>query len=199
VQDFAELGEFFNMPVRSYSSGMKARLTFGMSMGIHFDWYLVDEITAVGDTAFKRKSLSVFKHRLQDAGLVRRAPRRSAHRKKRPRRPLPGRRNIVVTRNQLWAATGAERAGSLGDALDLVEGTPRVFVIGGGELYAEALPLADELLLTEIDVEVDGDTFFPPFDRDVFAETSRESHVTEDGTPFAFVTYARPAPGQPSP
>ncbi len=114
-------------------------------------------------------------------------------------RPLPGRRNIVVTRNQLWAATGAERAGSLGDALDLVEGTPRVFVIGGGELYAEALPLADELLLTEIDVEVDGDTFFPPFDRDVFAETSRESHVTEDGTPFAFVTYARPAPGQPSP
>ena len=49
VRDFAELGDFFHMPVRSYSSGMKARLAFGMSMGIHFDWYLVDEITAVGD------------------------------------------------------------------------------------------------------------------------------------------------------
>jgi capsular polysaccharide transport system ATP-binding protein len=70
VQDFAELGDFFDMPVRSYSSGMRARLAFGMSMGIHFDWYLVDEITAVGDSAFRRKSLSVFKHRLKDAGLL---------------------------------------------------------------------------------------------------------------------------------
>jgi capsular polysaccharide transport system ATP-binding protein len=49
---------------------MKARLAFGMSMGIHFDWYLVDEITAVGDSRFKRKSLAVFKHRLQDAGML---------------------------------------------------------------------------------------------------------------------------------
>jgi capsular polysaccharide transport system ATP-binding protein len=70
VQDFAELGEFFEMPVRAYSSGMKARLAFGMSMGIHFDWYLVDEITAVGDSAFRKKSLSVFRHRLKDAGLL---------------------------------------------------------------------------------------------------------------------------------
>ena len=70
VQEFAELGDFFDMPVRAYSSGMKARLTFGMSMGIHFDWYLVDEITAVGDSAFRKKSLSVFKYRLQDAGLL---------------------------------------------------------------------------------------------------------------------------------
>ena len=70
VRDFAELGDFFHMPVRSYSSGMKARLAFGMSMGIHFDWYLVDEITAVGDAAFKKKSLSVFRHRLKDAGLL---------------------------------------------------------------------------------------------------------------------------------
>lgn len=70
VQDFAELGEFMDMPVRAYSSGMKARLAFGMSMGISFDWYLVDEVTAVGDTAFKRKSLAVFKSRLKDAGLL---------------------------------------------------------------------------------------------------------------------------------
>lgn len=70
VAAFAEIGEFMDMPMRSYSSGMKARVTFGMAMGISFDWYLVDELTAVGDTRFKRKSLAVFKSRLKDAGLV---------------------------------------------------------------------------------------------------------------------------------
>lgn len=70
VADFAEIGEFMDMPVRSYSSGMKARLGFGMAMGISFDWYLVDEITAVGDSRFKRKSLAVFKSRLQNAGMM---------------------------------------------------------------------------------------------------------------------------------
>lgn len=70
VEDFAELGDFMDMPIRSYSSGMKARIAFGMSMGIAFDWYLVDEITAVGDAAFKKKSLSVFKNRLKDAGML---------------------------------------------------------------------------------------------------------------------------------
>ena len=58
VDDFAELGEFMDMPLRSYSSGMQARLAFGMSMGVAFDWYLVDEITAVGDTALPQKSLA---------------------------------------------------------------------------------------------------------------------------------------------
>jgi capsular polysaccharide transport system ATP-binding protein len=67
---FAEIGEFIDMPVRSYSSGMKARLGFGMAMGIAFDWYLVDEITAVGDSRFKKKSLAVFRNRLRDAGLL---------------------------------------------------------------------------------------------------------------------------------
>jgi capsular polysaccharide transport system ATP-binding protein len=70
VQDFAELGAFLDMPVRSYSSGMRARLAFGLSMGVSFDWYLVDEITAVGDIAFRKKSLSVFKNRLSGAGLL---------------------------------------------------------------------------------------------------------------------------------
>lgn len=70
VEDFAELGDFLEMPVRSYSSGMRARLAFGMSMGVAFDWYLVDEITAVGDSRFRRKSLAVFKNRLKDAGLL---------------------------------------------------------------------------------------------------------------------------------
>jgi capsular polysaccharide transport system ATP-binding protein len=59
-----------DMPVRSYSSGMKARLAFGMSMGVAFDWYLVDEITAVGDSAFRSKSLAVFQTRLRDSGML---------------------------------------------------------------------------------------------------------------------------------
>jgi len=70
VKDFAEIGDFMDMPVRTYSSGMKARLTFGMSMGIAFDCYLVDELTAVGDSRFKKKSLAVFRTRLKDAGLL---------------------------------------------------------------------------------------------------------------------------------
>jgi capsular polysaccharide transport system ATP-binding protein len=70
VAEFAELGDFMDMPVRTYSSGMKARLGFGMSMGIAFDWYLVDELTAVGDSRFKKKSLALFRSRLKDAGLM---------------------------------------------------------------------------------------------------------------------------------
>jgi len=106
-------------------------------------------------------------------------------------RPLPGRRNVVVTRNSSWGEEGAERAASLEEALGLVEGAERVAVIGGGELYAAALPLADELLLTEVDLEVDGDTFFPLLAPGAFAEVAREEHVSEDGIPFAFVTYSR--------
>jgi capsular polysaccharide transport system ATP-binding protein len=70
VEDFAELGKFFHMPVRSYSSGMRSRLTFGASMGIHFDTYLVDEVTAVGDAAFKRKSRAVFADRMQTSSAI---------------------------------------------------------------------------------------------------------------------------------
>ena len=70
VADFAELGDFMDMPVRTYSSGMKARLGFGMSMGIAFDWYLVDELTAVGDSRFKKKSLALFRSRMQEAGIL---------------------------------------------------------------------------------------------------------------------------------
>jgi dihydrofolate reductase len=110
-------------------------------------------------------------------------------------RPLPGRRNVVVTRNPEWRGAGAERAGSLREALDLVEGAERVFVIGGAELYASALPLADELVLTEIDADVEGDTFFPAFPRSAFEEFTREPHVSADGTAFAFVTYERRRPG----
>ena len=70
VDDFAELGKFYHMPVRSYSSGMKSRLTFGASMGIRFDTYLVDEVTAVGDATFKRKSRAVFADRMQHSSAI---------------------------------------------------------------------------------------------------------------------------------
>ncbi len=70
VADFAELGPFFKAPVRTYSSGMKARLAFGVSMGVRFDYYLVDEITAVGDTNFKRKSQQVFTERLKGSDVI---------------------------------------------------------------------------------------------------------------------------------
>jgi dihydrofolate reductase len=108
-------------------------------------------------------------------------------------RPLPGRGNIVVTRNADWSAQGADRAGSIEDALALLESESRVFVIGGGEIYATALPFADELLLTEIDAEIEGDTIFPEWDRDEFEEVERLERVVEGGTRFAFVTYARRA------
>jgi dihydrofolate reductase len=105
-------------------------------------------------------------------------------------RPLPGRRNIVVTRNAAWQAAGAERAGSLDAALALAADAPRTCVIGGGELYALALPRADTLVLTEIDVAFDdADTFFPAFQG--FAEVAREPRTAADGTRFAFVTYQR--------
>ncbi len=110
-------------------------------------------------------------------------------------RPLPGRPNVVITRNAAWHADGAERAGSLAESLRLLEGAQQVFVIGGAELYAEALPLADELLLTEIDADVEGDTFFPSWDRTAFQEESREQHVSETGIPFSFVTYVRRSAG----
>jgi dihydrofolate reductase len=106
-------------------------------------------------------------------------------------RPLPGRRNVVVTRNPDWLGDGAERAGSLEEALALLVEEPQVYVVGGAELYAQALPLANELVVTEIDAEVEGDVYFPTWDRAAFRESSREEHVSEDGVGFAFVTYKR--------
>jgi dihydrofolate reductase len=107
-------------------------------------------------------------------------------------RPLPGRRNIVVTRNAQWQAVGAERAASFDEALASVADSEKVFVIGGGELYAAAMAHVDELVLTEIDAAfADADTFFPAFDRTRFVETSREPRSAGDGTRYDFVSYRR--------
>lgn len=70
VGDFAELGEHYHMPIRSYSAGMRSRLAFGASMGIRFDTYLVDEVTAVGDAIFRRKSRRVFEDRMTQSGAI---------------------------------------------------------------------------------------------------------------------------------
>jgi len=101
-------------------------------------------------------------------------------------RPLPGRRNVVITRDAAWHAEGAEVSSSLDAALDLLAGTPKAFVIGGAEIYALALPIADELVLTEIDAELDGDTYFPHWDRAHYTEVSRD-----DRAGYSFVTYDR--------
>jgi dihydrofolate reductase len=106
-------------------------------------------------------------------------------------RPLPERRNVVVTRDADWHAEGAERAGSLDEALALLDDDERVFVIGGAEVYAQALPLADEMFLTEIADDVVGDTFFPDWDRNAFVQASRDERVSGAGARFAFVTYRR--------
>lgn len=70
VVDFASLGGHLHMPVRSYSSGMRSRLAFGISMALDFDTYLVDEVTSVGDSAFRRKSAAIFKARMQNASAI---------------------------------------------------------------------------------------------------------------------------------
>jgi len=70
VQYFAEIGQHFFMPVKTYSAGMRSRLTFGISMGIRFDTYLVDEVTAAGDAAFREKSKAVFSERMRESGAI---------------------------------------------------------------------------------------------------------------------------------
>ncbi|WP_456385111.1 dihydrofolate reductase [Desulfolithobacter sp.] len=89
-------------------------------------------------------------------------------------RPLPGRRNIVVTRNKAYCAPGGETAHSLGEALDLCRNdmSSRVFIIGGEQLYRLALPLADTMILTVLDRPYPGDTSFPPFSEDDFQMVS---------------------------
>jgi dihydrofolate reductase len=110
-------------------------------------------------------------------------------------RPLPGRRNIVVSRDPHYRAEGATLASSLADALALArqQAGQRVFVIGGAQLYAQALPLADTLELTELHADVAGDTLFPRWNRSDFEETRRTAHAADpNGTPaFDFVTYRK--------
>ena len=105
-------------------------------------------------------------------------------------RPLPGRHNIVVTRNPAYQAAGATVVTSL-EAARKVDAGGTAFVIGGAELYAHALPLAQRLELTEIAADIDGDAFFPAYDRTQWREAKREAGTGADGLRYAFVTYER--------
>ena len=106
-------------------------------------------------------------------------------------RPLPGRSNIVISRDPDFSAPGATVVASLAAALAACASAQEAFVIGGAEIYALALPAAQCLQLTEIDREFPGDTHFPDFDPSAWRETARERHRAEAGFDYAFVTYQR--------
>lgn len=101
-------------------------------------------------------------------------------------RPLPGRRNIVITRQPGYAAPGAELAGSLESALQLASTATMVFIIGGEQIYRQAMALADRLEITEVDLEPEGDAWFPEI-----AAVDWEKTARTEGKGFAFVTYRR--------
>ena len=107
-------------------------------------------------------------------------------------RPLPGRRNIVVTRQTNLNQTGLEPAPNLREALQFCENSPQVWIIGGAQIYAQALPLADELVVTEIDADLEGDAFAPAIGAD-WQEVAREPFNSSTGLRGAFVTWRRKA------
>lgn len=107
-------------------------------------------------------------------------------------RPLPGRRNVVVSRNPDCRFEGAEVFSSLEAAIVACSGAEKLFVIGGAEIYRQAMVLADVLDLTEVDDAPVGDAFFPEVDRLQWQEASRESHVDiASGIHYDFVEYRR--------
>lgn len=105
-------------------------------------------------------------------------------------RPLPGRTNIVITRQPDWRADGAVRAASLEEAVQLAGAVDMAWVIGGAAIYEAALPLAHEVHVTEIDADYEGDTFAPALGSE-WVEARREAHVSAAGVRFAFVVYRR--------
>ena len=111
-------------------------------------------------------------------------------------RPLPGRTNIVITRQEDWNETGAQRSSSLRDALQKAENScgtsSQVWVIGGAQIYAQAMPLADELVVTEIDADLDGDAHAPAIGPE-WQEVAREPFESRTGLRGAFVTWRRRA------
>ena len=101
-------------------------------------------------------------------------------------RPLPGRRNIVISRQADYAAPGAEIANSLENALKLASTAAAVFIIGGEQIYRQAMAVADRLEITEVDLEPEGDAWFPEI-----AAVDWEKTANTEGNGFAFVTYCR--------
>ncbi len=106
-------------------------------------------------------------------------------------RLLPGRTTVIVTRNSDYKVEGALIADSLQTAIQLSEGDAEPFVIGGAELYKDALKLANKLYVTEIDLDVAGDAFLPAFDFAKWKETMREAHISAQGLAFSYIAYER--------
>ena len=112
-----------------------------------------------------------------------------------PRKPLPGRRNIVISRQADYQADGAEVVADLNTALSLCAEAPEIIIMGGAQIYQQAIPLATDLRMTEIDLEVaGGDAFFPAIDPALWHEVSREKHTAANGLRFDFVHYCRISP-----
>lgn len=114
-------------------------------------------------------------------------------------RPLPNRTNIVITRNQTWQYEGCIIANSLEDALIIAkkeEQNQEIFIIGGGNIYKQALPLADKIYLTIVETEIQGDTFFPEIDLEQWQEISHKKHTKDDKNLFdySFITLQRYTP-----
>lgn len=106
-------------------------------------------------------------------------------------RLLPGRTTVIVTRNKNYKLEGALIAHSLESAVALCKNDDEVFLIGGAELYQDGLKFADKLYITEVDLSVEGDAYFPEFDLNLWLETSREALTSAQGLPFSYVTYTR--------
>ena len=110
-----------------------------------------------------------------------------------PRKPLPNRRNIVITRQADWQADGAEAVRDFQAALQACAGEREAMIIGGAQIYAIALPFATDLRLTVIALAPAGDAYFPEFSRDEWHEVAREAHVSAQGIGYDFVHYQRQA------
>lgn len=105
-------------------------------------------------------------------------------------RPLPGRRNVVVTHNPTWQATGAEVAHSLPAAIALCADSAEVWVIGGATIYAQALPMAQRVVVTEIGADFDGDAYAPALGPE-WQAVARRSVISANGLPLEFIDYTR--------
>ncbi|MGY6553664.1 MAG: type 3 dihydrofolate reductase [Wenzhouxiangella sp.] len=108
-------------------------------------------------------------------------------------RPLPGRLNIVISRGRPELPAGVERAASLADGLALAPDAEKIMVIGGGQIYAEALPMADQLELTLIDAAIDGDTYFPEFQHENWRLSALQARPADERNAYAlhFIRLAR--------
>jgi dihydrofolate reductase len=107
-------------------------------------------------------------------------------------RPLPGRQNVVITRDANWQAPGAERAGTLDEALSLCREAEIAWITGGAEIFRLSVPRADLAVVTEIEADFEGDVFAPELGAG-WRETARERHMSQGGVPYSFVTYERTA------